>query len=174
MFRQARPARLLVVLGLVASAALSASPVNASAPEVFGPFHSTGSFVDSACGFEVQIRFDVTETFTVFLDDDGKPAKIIYRVRAPRDIFTNLETGESVVVRGMFQESIERIPGTDGYTKEISGFRYLVNEPGQGVTLQEVGRVVYGDLDQTTVLFQAGKHQVLLWEDFWLFCELWS
>jgi hypothetical protein len=163
-----------VIFGLVAAATLSTSPVHASAPEVFGPFHTTGTFVGSECGFDVRIDFDVTETFTVFLDDDGEPAKIIYRVRAPRDVFTNVETGESVVVRGMFQESIERIPGTDQYTKEISGFRYLVNQLGQGVIIQEVGRVIYADLDQTTVLFQAGKHQLLAEEDFWRFCGLWD
>jgi len=174
MFRRGRSLRLLAALGLVAATSLSASPLRAAAPLVFGPFHSTGSFIGSECGFDVRIDFDVTETFTVFLDDDGEPAKTIYRVRAPRDIFTKVETGESVAVRGIFQESIERIPGTDQYTKEISGFRYLVNQPGQGVMIQEVGRVIYGDLDQTTVLFQAGKHQLLFEEDFALFCDLWG
>jgi len=172
MFHKGRPARLLAVFGLVAASALSASPVRASAPEVIGPIHSTGTFFGSECGFDGRIDFDVTETFTIFRDDDGEPGRIIYRVRAPHDIFTNLETGESFVVRGMFQEFIERIPGTNDYTKEISGFRYLVNQPGQGVTIQEVGRVVYGDLDQTVVLFQAGKHQLLFEEDFELLCGL--
>jgi hypothetical protein len=35
-----------------------------------------------------------------------------------------------------------------------------VNEPGSGVTIRDVGRIQYGDLDQLVLLWQAGKHDV--------------
>ena len=73
-------------------------------------------------------------------------------------------------MRGEFQEIIERIPGTDEFTKSISGFRYLINDPGAGVIFQDVGRIVYGDLEQTIVLWQAGQHEAVD-VDFDTFCD---
>ena len=55
-----------------------------------------------------------------------------------------------------------RTPGTDELTKSVIGFRYLVNEPGEGVTVRDVGRITYGDLEQTIVAWQAGKHDLAL------------
>ena len=52
------------------------------------------------------------------------------------------------------QEVIQRIPGTDEFTKTICGFRYLINGPGHGVEVQEVGRIVYADLRQTLAIWQ--------------------
>jgi hypothetical protein len=68
----------------------------------------------------------------------------------------------SVVVRGEFSEFMERIPGTDEFTKTVVGHRYMVTEPGLGVTVRDVGRITYGDLEQTIVLWQAGKHDLAL------------
>jgi hypothetical protein len=171
MFQLPRRVTSLVIASLMVIG-LTASPASASGPIKEGPFRFSGSFTDDSCGFDGMVEVDVTETFTIFLDDAGEVAKVIYRVRAPHDVFTNLETGESFVFRGMFQEFIERIPGTDEFTKEIVGFRYLVNEPGVGVTIRDVGRIVYGDLDQTIVLRQAGKHDLAYWEAFEsVFCE---
>jgi hypothetical protein len=140
--------------GLLAPAALAAGPLH------FGPFVTEETFTFTDCGFTVRLDTHVTDNVTIFLDDQGSVSEVIDRVRAPHDVFTNLETGRSVVVRGEFQEFIERIPGTDDYMKSISGFRYLVNEAGAGVTVQEVGRITYGDLEQTIVLWQAGKHDL--------------
>jgi hypothetical protein len=81
---------------------------------------------------------------------------------APHDTLTNAVTGESIVVRGEFSEFIERIAGTDEFTKTVVGHRYMVTEPGLGVTIRDVGRIVYGDLEQTIVLWQAGKHDLAL------------
>jgi hypothetical protein len=91
---------------------------------------------------------------------------VIYRARYPHDVLTNTVTGRSVVVRGEFNEFVERIPGTDQFMKTIVGFRYLVNEPGVGVTIRDVGRIRYADLEQTLVLWQAGEHDLALDEAF--------
>jgi len=155
----------LIVAAAIVFAATTASSASAAAPQIFGPFEMSETVYLSDCGFAVRLDTEVTETFTVFLDENGELARVIDRVRAPHDVFTNLETGRSIVVRGEFQEFIERIPNTGDFTKTVSGFRYLVNERGVGVTIRDVGRIVYGDLAQTIVLWQAGEHDLALEED---------
>jgi hypothetical protein len=155
--------RWLLTAGLVATALLAASVARASAPVTFGPFTNSYSFIGMHCdGYDVLIEGTGTDTFTVFLDDAGEITRVIWRARYPHDTLTNTVTGKSIVVRGMFQEFIERIPGTDEFTKEITGFRYFVNEPGRGVTIRDVGRITYGDLENTILLWQAGKHDLAL------------
>jgi hypothetical protein len=155
--------RWLVAAGLMILALLAASVARAGGPLHAGPFTNSYSFIGFNCdGFDILIEGQGTDSFTVFLDDAGEVTKVIYRARYPRDTLTNTATGKSIVNRGQFQEFIERIPGTDEFTKTITGFRYMVNEPGAGVTIRDVGRITYGDLEQTIVLWQAGKHDLAL------------
>lgn len=157
---------------LIAPTALAAGPVHD------GPYSWDDTiYVPDFCaevGQSMNVRLETHgwEASTVWADENGDVTKVLYRVRAPHDTFTNLDTGRQIVVRGAFQEVIERIAGTDEFTKSISGFRYLINESGAGVVVQEVGRIVYGDLEQTTVLWAAGKHELVYEEDFAVFCDL--
>jgi hypothetical protein len=161
--RTRRTIRYVVVLAVSATALLAASTAKASAPLHSGPFPMSYSFIGMNCdGFDILIEGAGTDSFTVFLDDAGEVTKVIYRARYPHDVLTNTVTGKSIVVRAEFQEIVERIPGTDEFTTTIVGFRYMVNEPGVGVTIREVGRIVFGDLEQTIVLWQAGKHDIAL------------
>ncbi len=105
---------------------------------------------------------DGTDEFVVWSDAAGEVERIVYRARYPHDTLTNLSTGRSIVVRGEFQETIVRDPSTGDFIKTITGFRYLVNEPGAGVTVRDVGRITYGDLEQTIVLWEAGHHDLAL------------
>jgi len=41
----------------------------------------------------------------------------------------------------------------------VTGFRYLVNEPGKGVTIRDVGRIVYNNLDESSWRDLAGQHE---------------
>jgi hypothetical protein len=152
----------------------------AAAPRHFGPFtwheiiHIPDFCAEAGMPMDVQLETQGWQAFTVWADDDGVVQKVIDRERAPYDVFTNLETGRQMPVRGEFQEIIERVPGTDQYTKTITGFRYLINEPGVGVEVQEVGRIIYADLEQTLATWQAGKHELVYDMDFAVFCELLS
>jgi hypothetical protein len=150
-------------VGLLASPVL-ASPVSASPPLHFGPFTRTFSDIGFNCdGFDVRIESEGTDSFTVFVDDSGEVTKMLYRARYPHDTLTNTVTGKSIVVRAAFNEVVEPVPGSDDeFTKTITGFRYMVNEPGVGVTVRDVGRITYGDLEQTIILWQAGEHQLAL------------
>jgi hypothetical protein len=162
-----RKAALLVALTGVLALGLAVSSARASGPIHEGPFLNTYDFIGFNCdGFDIRIQGEGTDSFTLFLDDAGEVTKVLYRARYPHDTLTNTVTGRSIVVRGEFQEVLERIPGTEQFIKTITGFRYMVNEPGKGVTIRDVGRITYGDLEQTIVLWQAGKHDLALDEAF--------
>jgi hypothetical protein len=161
--------RRLALIGLITGvlAFMFATAARAGGPLHFGPFTNSYSFIGFNCdGFDILIEGEGTDSFTVFLDDAGEVTSVIYRARYPYDTLTNTVTGESIIVRGEFNEFVERIPGTDEFTKTIVGFRYMVNEPGVGVAVRDVGRITYGDLEQTIILWQAGEHDLALDEAF--------
>jgi hypothetical protein len=160
------------VAGLLGAVLMTGTVAGAGAPERFGPFVQEYSFVGFSCdGFDIMIEGAGTDEFTIWFDDTGEVARVLYRARYPHDTLTNLTTGASIVVRGEFQETIVRDPGTGDFTKSITGFRYLVNEPGTGITVRDVGRISYGDLEQTIVTWQAGKHDLALDAQIWeAFC----
>jgi hypothetical protein len=152
------------LLAAVVGATLTAGTASAAGgPEHFGPFEVVDSFVAFNCdGFDVLADVDGTDEFVVWSNAAGEVEKLVYRARYPHDTLTNLSTGRSIVVRGEFQETIVRDPSTGDFIKTITGFRYLVNEPGAGVTVRDVGRITYGDLEQTIVLWEAGHHDLAL------------
>ena len=164
--------KTLVIGCLVATAAVTASPVSATAPEQFGPNAYNYSFIGFNCdGFDILIQGAGTDRATVFFDRSGEVVKIAIYSRFPRDVLTNTATGRSIVVRGEFQLFVDRISGTDEFTKTIVGFRYMVNEPGTGATIREVGRIVFADVEETIILAQSGKHDLALDEALWpTFC----
>ena len=120
------------LLAAMVSATLTAGTAAAAGgPERFGPFEVEYSFVGFNCdGFDVLIEGAGTDEFVVWSDAAGDVEKIVYRARYPYDTLTNLSTGRSIVNRGEFQETIVPDPSTGDYIKTITGFRYLVNEPG--------------------------------------------
>jgi hypothetical protein len=155
--------RVSVMFGLaLALGAISPSSTLAVAkPEVFGPFLDNYTFIGFDCGdFLIEISGTSTTTFTASFDANGDVIKLVMRVRAPYDTLTNTTTGNFVVNRGEFQETLTPIPGTDQWEKSISGYRYFVNVPGEGVVLRDVGRIKYGDVEQTILLWEAGKHDI--------------
>jgi len=155
--------RVSVMVGftLALGALWPASTLAVAKPEVFGPFVDTYTFIGFDCGdFLIEISGTSKTTFSVSLDANGDVTRIVMRVRAPNDTLTNTMTGKSVVNRGEFQETLTPIPGTDQFEKSISGYRYFVNVSGEGVALRDVGRITYGDLEQTMLLWKAGKHDI--------------
>lgn len=150
-----------------ASAALAAAgvllpqnPAMAAQPDALGPFSDTYSFTVDCGDFVAQVDGTATIRATVFFDADGDVTGWMQFIRAPRDVWTNTTSGKTIVVRGEFQQTYRPDPATNQVTVTIRGFRYLVNEPGSGVTVQEVGRIVYDDLDETTVATMAGRHDL--------------
>jgi hypothetical protein len=161
--RGRRAIRSLAIVALLATAALTATPVSANTQERFGPTSYDYTFIGFNClGFDIVIHGTGTDRATVFFGGSGEISKVIYDGRFPHDVLTNSATGRSIVVRGEFQEFIEPVPGTDQFMKTVVGFRYMVNAPGTGSTIREVGRISFADLEQTIITFQAGKHDLAL------------
>lgn len=135
-------------------------PAVAAQPESFGPFIDSYSFTVDCGDFTAQAEGTAKFSERVFFDSDGDVTRWVQAIRAPRDVWTNMTTGDSIVVRASFQQTYTPDVESDTVSVTIRGFRYLVNEPGSGVTVQEVGRIVYDDLDETTVVAMAGRHDL--------------
>jgi hypothetical protein len=158
--------RTAAVIALAACPVLVGSSASASPPDHFVEAFKGVTDFTFDCGefgdfdFEVHVVGTFSQRFTVFFDGNGNVTRFNEYVSAPQDVFTNMTTGESIVVRGHFVQVMTRIPGTDEFDRTITGFRYMVNEPGDGVTIQEVGRIVYDNLDETSWHDVAGQHDL--------------
>jgi hypothetical protein len=100
---------------------------------------------------------------TVYFNEAGEIVKFIVRNRAT-DILTNSVTGKTVVNRGVWQEIFTRIDGTDEFTHALVGFRFMGTSPGEGLVLQDVGRIEYSpderrscSLPATTAMSLGGR-----------------
>jgi hypothetical protein len=141
------------VLGFAAAA--SATP-----PERFHEDISEGDAHFLQCdGFEIGLSTTGTEDGTVFFDEAGEVVKVIVRTNVA-DVLTNSVTGKTVVNRGVFQETFTRIDDTDEFTQALTGFRFMGTSPGEGVVLQDVGRIVFSPGEEE-ILFLAGQHNLL-------------
>ncbi len=154
----------IVRLALLASVSTGAAfatalPAAASAPDRFTVATDEPQTYSIDCGgFLATGEGTFSDRFTVYFDADGNVARFTEFVSAPADVWTNTETGNTITIRGHFTQFHERIPGTDEFNRTVTGFRYIVNQPGSGITIQEVGRVVYDNLDETSWSFLAGQH----------------
>lgn len=157
--RPAGRCALVLSSALALAVGLPAGAVAAAAPEKFGPFVEDYDLTWDCDGFEAAVSGTSTTRFTAFFDRDGTLTRLHRVTHAPSDLIVNTTTGASVVLRGHFTVTFNRV-GTDTFTRTITGFRYMVNEPGSGVTVQEVGRIVYAP-DQQTVLAIAGQHDLI-------------
>jgi len=135
-------------------------PASAAQPQVSGPFTDSYSFPVDCGDFVAQVQGTATFRESVYFDSNGDVVRWVQFIRAPRDVWTNTETGASITVRGEFQQTYTPDLATGQVTVAIRGFRYLVNEPGSGVSVQEVGRIVYDGLDETDVVTMAGQHDL--------------
>jgi hypothetical protein len=152
--------KLLIVFAASSVAAMAwTSAALAKPPEMFH-FSDSGSepgFVQCD-GYAIDLETASTVDVTVYFDRAGEVVKFLVRTRAT-DILTNTVTGKTVVNRGVFQELFTRIDGTDDFTHALVGFRFMGTSPGEGLVLQDVGRIEYSGLDET-IVFIAGQHHV--------------
>lgn len=152
--------RLLLVPAALCGAMLTpAGTAAAAAPLKFDFIESYDETID--CGdFDARIQGESRVRFLVYLDKSGDLLRITKYVNAPADIWTNTTNGASITVRGNFVMSSELIPDSEDFAVTIRGFRYLVNVPGEGVTVQEVGRITYEDAALEVALAQSGQHDL--------------
>jgi hypothetical protein len=136
-----------------------AAPANATPPDRFAFSESASDPHFLQCeGFEIGLSTTASFSGTVFFDASGEVVRFIGRTQAT-DTLTNSVTGKTVVNRGEFQEIFTRIDGTDEFSHALVGFRFMGTSPGEGLVLQDVGRIVYSP-DEEEILFLAGQHKV--------------
>jgi len=136
-----------------------AAPARARTPEHFS-FTQSGTEVLAHCaGFDLNL--DTTGAFygTAVFDKSGDVVRFIIHGRI-EETMTNSVTGKYVVNRGVFQDFLTRIAGTDQFTHTVSGFDFQGKVAGRGpLVFQEVGRKVYASDPETgdeVVVFRSG------------------
>ena len=88
---------------------------------------------------------------TLYFDRSAAPARETLHVDH-YSTDTNSVTGLSLHEHDYFIIIIDYVAGT--WT--INGAEFVMNRSGQGIVLQDTGRIVFGD---SGVIFQAGPHQ---------------
>jgi hypothetical protein len=154
--------RFRSVLATLATAiVILAAPATASATEVLRfrtPIDDTLPGFITCDGFDVGLRTIGVIDVTVQLDDAGEPQRFFVRTNLV-DTATNSVTGAQLVNRGVFEQMFVRIDGTDEFTHQLVGFRFMATRAGEGLLMQDVGRIVYSQ-NEESILFLAGQHHV--------------
>ncbi|OAE02463.1 hypothetical protein [Arthrobacter sp. OY3WO11] len=131
----------------------------AAPPEHFGPFEQLGSGIAVCDDFDALVVVNESTRYTLFRDEAGDVKSFKQHVSAPANTWINLTTGKTIVVRAHFVQTWDAKSGN----LTVVGFRHLVNEQGDGVTVQDVGRIVYADQTQEEILSMAGQHDISNW-----------
>jgi hypothetical protein len=145
-----------VVCGVLlygASTASAIAPVPAS-------FSLTSSGVIKCHGFKDVYTDFFDAQAAVYFNSAGEPIRIVIHWEHHSND-TNSVTGLTLHEHGHFTETIDLVTGTD----TITGNQEIMNRPGTGVVVQDVGRVVY-DAQGDLVFFSGGrKHSELFLGD---------
>jgi hypothetical protein len=138
-----------------------------------GEFHPTyeNEPIGLQCeGQDVYISGGGREFMTRWHDGQGRATKTVVHLDYPADVFSLSPTGEgpSVTIRGHFNRHYDYLVPGDRSSRVMTevGAIYLVNDPGQGIVLQDVGPVTFAPGEEfETVTSQHGVHQV--YDDPW-------
>jgi hypothetical protein len=122
-------------------------------------------------GQEVYISGSGREFMTRWHDAQGRATKTAVHLDYPADVFSLSPTGEgpSVTIRGHFNRHYDYLVPGDRTSRVMTevGAIYLVNEPGKGTVLQDVGSVTFAPGEEfETITSQHGVHQV--YDDPWV------
>lgn len=143
------PMRGIVALTVVVLFA-TASSAWAATPDRFEFSDSSPGTVD--CGtFEDQYTDFVDATGVVYFDQSGEPVRIVINWEHHSDD-TNSVTGLTLHEHGHYTLTIDLVAGTNTFT----GNQEVMNRPGAGVVVQDVGKVVF-DEDENLLFFAGGR-----------------
>ncbi|WP_448006862.1 hypothetical protein [Agromyces bauzanensis] len=131
-----------------------AAPTAAAPPE-FSSFDEQGEFLIECDGFAIDVAATSHVTVRAFFDAAGDVQRVSVKLTAV-DVLTNNVTERQIVNRGVFEEMFTRIGDTEEFSHTLVGFRYMGTAAGEGLILQDVGRVVYSP--EHNVVSLAGQH----------------
>ena len=129
----------------------------AAAPPEFSSFDDQAeipAFIECD-GFAIDLSATAHVTVRAFFDSAGDVQRVSVKLMA-NDVLTNNATQQQVVNRGVFEEMFTRIGDTEEFSHTLVGFRYMGIAAGEGLVLQDVGRIVYDP--EHNVVSLAGQH----------------
>lgn len=147
----------VAIAGLVATLVIGVAVWNPSTAAAAVPTRTAFSFSNPGvtdCGAFTDEYTDFFDArLTVFLDSGGNPTRVvIHWEHHSNDV--NSVSGLTLHEHGDFTETIDLLAGTD----TITGNEEIMNRPGSGVVVQDVGKVVY-DGDGSLVFFAGGRQR---------------
>ena len=146
-------AGVIVVAALMATgSAVAVTPMK----ERLGVFAYEFSVDCGSYGFNLTIDTQGRESVFVetFYDTNGEPVRIVVH-SAFRETDTNSVTGQTLRFAGQLIRTLDLVAGT----RTDVGRMFLMTDPGSGIVIQDVGRVVFDA--PFHVSFEAGHHEVL-------------
>lgn len=156
----AMSSRRLALIAAVAPIFLAvtaiAGPAAATPPDTFSFGEQFEVPVLAECdGFTIAGSLTTHVTVRVFFDSGGDVQRFSVKTMAD-DVLTNNVTQRQVQVRGVFEEMFTQIGDTDEFSHTLVGYRYMGFAGGEGLVLQDVGRIVYDP--EHNVVSLAGQH----------------
>ena len=144
---------LIQLAAAVAALSIAVAPSStwAAQPDRFEFSDSNPGTVDCV-SFEDQFTDFVDARGTVSFNQSGEPVRIVIHWEHRSDD-TNSVTGLTLHEHGHYTETIDLLARTDA----ITGNQEVMNRPGTGVVVQDVGKVVY-DEDGNLVFFAGGRN----------------
>jgi hypothetical protein len=104
--------------------------------------------------FDVLVSGTERGQFTEILAADGSLLQQVLNIQF-FETNTNSDTGESITLRG----AVHVVWDFASNTRTLSGKVYLATRPGDGIAIQDTGRITI-TLDTSEALFVAGPHGV--------------
>lgn len=92
---------------------------------------------------------------TTFYDASGQPTRqVIQWTHLSND--ANSVTGKTIHEHGTFTETLDLVAGTDTVTGRLE----IATEPGSGVVIQDVGRIVLDASGNVVFLTPSGRRSI--------------
>jgi hypothetical protein len=136
-----RTTRTLTVALLVAGMAIASTSAALARIVERDRWSFSDSFSDEVCGIEVEIDAEASGRFTIRAGRPGSPAFFASNVYEWREVVTNPENGEWLVLRGKGNFREVKATQLDGDV-----YRFRAQEAGQLFVIEDRdGRVVYRD-----------------------------
>ncbi len=153
--RSALFALLFVLLTLVFTAPVGATPPISQTFALDATFPATKADGSPVCNFEVLAHLEGTVTVSTHFNQAGQPTFELSRFTPITVTLMNPTTGVSLITRATIIDKVT-YDSNGSFTAAQMGLTGMIHLPGQGFILLDVGRVVVDE--NNTVIFAAGPH----------------
>ncbi len=129
------------------------APVAAATQPATGQFSFVDDFVDTSCGFPINLVLQVTGTFEIFFDAQGNVTKVMVQ-KHWTGTDTNLDNGKSVSEKSTLSVTYDFVNGTAVTETDAGQIHGLI--PNGVQDAHDRGLIVF-DLENGTILVEHGQ-----------------